>query len=68
MKECNKAPGEKIPNEKEINNLPDKMLKAILIRTSPELRKKIEEHYENLKKKKKRTRKIELIRVEAYNN
>ena len=68
MKECNKTPGEKIPNEKEINNLPDKMFKAIVIRTSPELRKKIDEHNENLKKKKKRTRKIELIRVEAYNN
>ena len=54
MKECNKTPGEKIPNEKEINNLPDKMFKAIVIRTSPELRKKIEEHNENLKKKKKK--------------
>ena len=62
MKERDKTPGGKIPNEKEINNLPDKMFKAIVIRTSPQLRK-----IENLKKKK-RTRKIELIRVEAYNN
>lgn len=67
MKERDKTPGEKIPNENEINNSPDKMFKAIVIRTSPELRKKIEERNENLKKKKK-TRKIQLIRVEAYNN
>lgn len=53
MKERDKTPGEKIPNENEINNSPDKMFKAIVIRTSPELRKKIEEHNENLKKKKK---------------
>ena len=47
MKERDKTPGGKIPNEKEINNLPDKMFKAIVIRTSPQLRK-----IENLKKKK----------------
>lgn len=40
MKEHVKTPGEKILNEKEINNLPDKMFKAIVIRTSPELREK----------------------------
>ena len=42
----------KILNEKEINNLPDKMFKTIVIRTSLKLRKKVEEHSENLKKKK----------------
>ena len=51
MKEHDKTPGGKILNEKEINNLPDKMFKAIVIRTSPELRRKIEEHNQNLKKK-----------------
>ena len=48
MKERDKTPGGKIPNEKEINNLSDKMFKAIVIRTSPQLSK-----IENLKKKKK---------------
>lgn len=33
------------------------MFKAIVIRTSPELRRKIEEYNQNFKKKKKRTRK-----------
>lgn len=57
MKEHVKTPGKKkILNEKDINNLPDKMFKTIVIRTSPKLKKKIEEHSENFKKK--RTRKI----------
>ena len=56
MKEHDKTPGGKILNEKEINNLPDKMFKAIVIRTSPELRRKIEEHNQNLKKKNQKNR------------
>ena len=54
MKEHVKTPGKKILNEKEINNLPDKMFKTIVIRTSLKLREKIEEHSENFKKKKKK--------------
>ena len=54
MKEHVKTPGKKILNEKEINNLPDKMFKTIVIRTSLKLREKIEKHSENFKKKKKK--------------
>ena len=49
MKRQEKNP-EKINNKTEINNLPDKEFKALMIRMLTELRKRIDEHSENFNK------------------
>ena len=52
MKEQKKSP-EKINNETEINNLPDKEFKTLLLIMLTELGKRIDEHGENFNKELK---------------
>ena len=48
MKEQVKKNPAKTPNETEINNLPDKEFKALVVRIVVELRKRINKYNENL--------------------
>ena len=66
MKEQDKTP-ERNLNEMEINNLPAKEFKAVVKRTITKLRKGIEEHSENFKKRARKYT-IELMRAEIYKN
>ena len=49
VEEQDKTP-ERNPNEMEINNLPDKEFKVIVINMLPELWRKMEKHSENFNK------------------
>ena len=66
MNEQEKKNGKKTPYDMEINNLPDKEFKAIIIMLT-ELGKRIEEHSENFNKGLEDIKK-EPVRVEEYNN
>lgn len=55
---------EKELKEMKIRNLPDKQLKVIILNMFTELRRKMEEHTENLNKEVKK----EPIRALKYNN
>ena len=52
---------------KQINNLPDKEFKALVIRMLMELRKRIDKHSENFNKEPENIKKKK-VRDEEYNN
>lgn len=43
---------DKKPNEVEISNLPDKEVKAMIIKIVTELERRVDEYYENFSKEK----------------
>lgn len=57
-----------IINETEINNIPDKEFKAIIIRMITELGERINEHSKNVKKNALGNMNKEQIKTKEYNN
>ena len=66
MKEQEKTPA-KINNKTEINDLPDKEFKALVIKMSSELGKRIDIHSENFNKEPENIKK-DPIRNEEFNS
>ena len=54
-------------NETDMNNLPDREFKALVIRMSTELGEKVDEHGENFNKELESIKK-EPVRTEEYKN